>query len=109
MNLTHLHLLINHLPIIGSILGGLVLAFAIWEKSNRTKVAAYGVLIISSVGALIAYLTGEAAEESVKNIPGVLKDSIDKHADAAVISLIVLMILGISSVVGIYLIFKVFF
>lgn len=106
MNLSHLHLLINHLPIIGSMLGGLVLAFAIWEKSNRTKVAAYGVLIISSIGAVIAYLTGEAAEELVENIPGVLKNTIEQHEDAAMVSLIVLIVLGISSVVGIYLTYK---
>lgn len=106
MNLSHLHLLINHLPIIGSMLGGLVLAFAIWQKSNRTKVAAYGLLIISSIGAVIAYLTGEAAEELVENIPGVLKDTIDKHEDAAMISLVVLIILGISSFIGIYLTYK---
>lgn len=106
MNLSHLHLLINHLPIIGSMLGGLVLAFAIWEKSNRTKVAAYGVLIISTIGAIIAYLTGEPAEELVENIPGVLKDTIEKHEDAAMVSLIILIVLGISSVIGIYLTYK---
>jgi uncharacterized membrane protein len=87
-------------------LGGLVLVFAIWEKSNRTKVAAYGVLVISSIGALVAYLTGEPAEELVKNIPGVLKDNIEKHEDAATISLVVLIILGISSVIGIYVSYK---
>jgi hypothetical protein len=76
MNLSHLHLMINHLPIIGSMIGGLVLAFAIWQKSNHTKIAAYGVLIVSSVGAAVAYLTGEPAEELVENIPGVLKDTI---------------------------------
>ena len=106
MNLSHLHLIINHLPIIGSMLGGLVLAFAILEKSNRTKVAAYGILIISSIGAAIVYLTGESAEELVENIPGVLKDTIEQHEDAAMVSLIVLIILGISSVVGIYLTYK---
>lgn len=106
MDLSHLHLLINHLPIIGSMLGGLVLAFAIWEKSNRTKVAAYGVLIISSIGAVVAYLTGEAAEELVENISGVLKDTIKQHEDAAMISFIVLIVLGISSIIGIYLTYK---
>ncbi len=106
MNLSHLHLMINHLPIIGSMLGGLVLAFAIWQKSNHTKIAAYGVLIVSSIGAVIAYLTGEPAEELVENIPGVLKDTIEQHEDAAMISLIVLIVLGISSLIGIYLTYK---
>ena len=106
MNLSHIHLLINHLPVIGSMLGGLVLVYAIWKKSNQTKFAAYGVLIISSLGAVISYLTGEAAEELVENIPGVLKDTIEIHEEAAMISLIVLIILGISAVIGIYLTYK---
>ena len=103
MNLSHLHLLVNHLPIIGSMLGGLVLAFAIWKKSNRTKVAAYGVLVISSIGAMVSYLSGEAAETLVKDIPGVINETIDMHEDSAIISLIVLILLGISSFIGIYL------
>lgn len=73
MDQTHLHLLITHLPIIGSILGALVLAYGIWTKTYQTQVAAYGVLIISSIGAGISYLTGEAAEETVENKYGIPK------------------------------------
>lgn len=54
MDQTHLHLSINHLPIFGSILGGLVLAYGLWTKSNQTKIAAYYLLIISSIGAGIS-------------------------------------------------------
>ena len=77
MNQTHIHLLITHLPIFGSILGGLVLAHGLWTKSNQTKIAAYNIFIISAIGAGIAYLTGEAAEETVENIQGIAKDMID--------------------------------
>ena len=76
MNQTHLHLLIAHLPIFGSILGGLVLAYGLWTKSNQTKIAAYILLVISSIGAGISYLTGEAAEEAVEKIQGVAKEMI---------------------------------
>lgn len=106
MNLTHLHLLINHLPIFGSILGAMVLAYALWTKNNQTTIAAYFVLIISAGGAVIAYLTGETAEETVEEIQGVAKDMIGMHEDAAGISLIALIILGLSSLVGLYLILK---
>jgi uncharacterized membrane protein len=103
MNQTHLHLLINHLPIIGSILGGLVLAHGIWAKSYQTKIAAYNLLLISSVGAVIAYLTGEAAEETVENIQGISKTMLDQHEDAAVYSLVALITLGILSIGGLFL------
>lgn len=76
INQTHLHLLITHLPIFGSLFGGLVLAYGLWTKSDQTKTAAYFLFIISSIGAGIAYLTGEAAEETVENIPGVVESTI---------------------------------
>lgn len=77
MDQAHLHLIINHLPVFGSILGGIVLAYGLWTKTNQTKVAAYILFIISSIGAGISYLTGEAAEETVENIAGVSKDLIE--------------------------------
>ncbi|MDX2250509.1 MAG: hypothetical protein SF052_27255 [Bacteroidia bacterium] len=60
MNQAHVHLMITHLPIFGSILGALVLTYGLWTKSHQTKVAAYFLLIISAIGSGIAYLTGEA-------------------------------------------------
>jgi uncharacterized membrane protein len=106
MNQTHVHLLITHLPIFGSILGGLVLAHGIWTKTNQTKIAAYNLLIISSIGACIAYLTGEAAEEIVENIQGVTKSLIHEHEEFATIALISLIILGVSSLIGLLLAWK---
>lgn len=106
MNQTHLHLLINHLPVFGSIFGALVLAHGLWTKSFQTKVAAYNLFIISSIGAVIAYLTGEAAEESVENIQGVSETLISQHEDSAKIALAALIILGAASLIGLYMTIK---
>lgn len=103
MNQTHIHLLINHLPIIGSILGALVLAHGLWTKSNQTKIAAYNLFIISAIGAVIAYFTGEGAEESVENIQGVVEATIKTHEEFALFALISLIILGVASILGLYL------
>ena len=106
MDQTHLHLLITHLPIFGSILGGLVLTHGIWTKSNQTKIAAYNLLVISSIGAVVAYLTGEGAEETVENIQGVSKDMIERHSDFAVYALVSLCILGAASLIGLVISLK---
>ena len=103
MNQTHLHLLINHLPVFGSFLGALVLAHGIYTRSNPAKIAAYNVLVISAIGAVIAYLTGEAAEETVENIAGISHDLIEEHEDGAVYSLIALIVAGSSSLLGVFL------
>ena len=106
MNQTHIHLLITHLPIFGSILGGLVLAQGLWTKNNQTIMAAYTIFIISTIGAGIAYLTGEAAEETVENIKGVVEVNIKQHQQFALFALISLIILGVASLVGVFLTFK---
>lgn len=106
MDQVHIHLLITHLPIFGSILGALVLAHGIWSKSDQTKIAAYNVLIISSVGAVISHLTGEGAEEAVEDIQGVAKNMIDQHEDFAVFALVGLIAVGVVSIIGLYFTFK---
>lgn len=101
MDQTHIHLVITHLPIFGSIMGGIVLAYGLWSKSNETKIAAYVLFIISSVGAGIAYLTGEAAEESVEHLQGVIEVTIERHEDFAIYALVSLIILGVACILGI--------
>lgn len=106
MSQTHLHLLITHLPIFGSILGGLVLVHGIWTKSSQTKIAAFNLFILSSVGAVIAYVTGEAAEETVENIRGVAENTIEQHEEFAQFALISLIILGVASILGVVITLK---
>ena len=106
MDQTHLHLLITHLPIFGSILGALVLVHGLWTKSNQTKIAAFNLFIISSIGAGIAYLTGEGAEESVENLPGIVEATIKQHEEFALFALISLIILGIASIFGLIVALK---
>ena len=106
MNQTHVHLLITHLPIFGSIFGALVLLHGIGVKSDQTKIAAYYLFVLSAIGLIIAYLTGEAAEESVEDIQGIVESSIKEHEASATIALISLSILGLSSIAALYFTFK---
>lgn len=107
MNQTHIHLLINHLPIIGSIIGALVLLHGIGVKSNQTIIAAYYIFVLCAIGATIASLTGEATEESVENIQGIVKSAIEPHQEFALYALISLISLGIVSIFGIFVTWKV--
>ena len=106
MDQTHLHLLINHLPIFGSILGALVLAYGLLTKTLQTTIAAYLVLIISSIGAFIANQTGEAAEETVENMQGISENLIKEHEESAEIALIAMIILAILSLIALFVAYK---
>lgn len=85
MDAVHLHLLSNHLPILGSAFGLLVLAFSFLLRSPSQQVrnAAYLILVVSALGAFAAYLSGEEAEEAVEHLAGVSQDPIEAHEEAA--------------------------
>ena len=106
MSQVHLHLLITHLPIFGALLGAFVLGYGIWSKSDHTKIAAYFLFIISAIGTGIAYLTGEGAEEAVENLPGVAESIIGQHEEFAMYALVSLIVLGIASLMAIYVTIK---
>lgn len=103
MSAVHFHLIFNHLPIIGSIIGGLILVYALVNKSEKTMMAAYVVLIISAIGGLISYATGEGAEETVENISGISKAALDQHEDLAFYAMIGVAFVGFGSLLGLVL------
>lgn len=81
MNQAHLHLLTNHLPILGTLFGLLVLAAGFFLKNNSVKRTALGIFVFAAITAIPAYLTGEGAEEAVENLPGVSENLIERHED----------------------------
>jgi uncharacterized membrane protein len=103
MNQTHIHLLINHLPVFGSILGAFVLFYGIRKKSDVTITASYYLLVIASIGSAVAYFTGEAAEETVENLQGISEAMIEQHEDASVFAFIALLASGLLSVYGLFI------
>ena len=98
--------MINHLPIFGSLIGGFVVVYGLVSKSSETKLAAYYVVVLSAVGAIIAYMTGEAAEGTVEHLQGISKSMLEQHEDASVFALVALIILGIASLIGAILTIK---
>lgn len=104
--LAHLHVVINHLPIIGSFLGILVLLYGFFVKSKHTKLAGYYILIISAIGALITFATGEPAEEVVENIANISERAINNHEEAAELAMVFMNLTGLSALAGVISEFK---
>src|SRR5690606_35255273 len=87
MDQTRLHLFITHLPVFGAALGLIVCLLGMRWKNTQTIKAAWYVLLLTALGAAVAYITGEAAEETVEHTAGISEDAIEEHEDAAVFAL----------------------
>ena len=94
MNVAQLHLLLNHVPTIGSVvvLGLLLLAFA--RRNEHLTHAGLEVLFVIAVLTLPAYVTGVAAQQQLRGRPDVVVDAIRMHHDAALMGFTVTEVAG---------------
>ena len=100
MSPTHLHLLLNHVPVLGTVfcLGLFTLGF--WRKSDELKRTALGVFVAVSLFTVPVYLTGEPAEETVQSLPGVSKAILEQHDRAAAYAFIGVIVTGVAALAG---------
>jgi asparagine N-glycosylation enzyme membrane subunit Stt3 len=59
MNWAHIHLSLNHLPVVGTFFGVLLLLLALLRKSEELKRVSLGVFVLTALLALPVYFTGE--------------------------------------------------
>ena len=106
MNDAHLHLIVNHFPIIGTIFGFGILIAGLVLKNKTLMNTSYVLFIVAAIFAAISMATGEGAEELVEDMPNVGKQIIHEHEELAEKLAILLYVLGGLSLVGLYLNFK---
>lgn len=106
MNDAHLHMVVNHFPIIGTIFGIGILVTGLLLKNNSVKNTAYVVFVIAAIFGILSMSTGEGAEEIVEDYPGIGKSIIHEHEELAEKLALVLDVMGGLSLLAIFLSFK---
>jgi uncharacterized membrane protein len=106
MNDAHLHMVVNHFPIIGTILAIGILTAGLLNKNQSIINTAYVLFIIGAVFGILSMNTGEGAEELVEDMPGIGWKIIHDHEELAEKMALLLDILGILSVIGFYYQYK---
>lgn len=100
MNFAHWHLLLNHLPVLGTAFGTLLLLTGLLKRSDELKRLSLWVFVLAAVVAVPAYLTGEPAESVIERLPNVAENLIERHEDWALISLLATGLTGIVALLG---------
>lgn len=95
MDSAHLHLLLNHVPVLGTVVGLILLGVAMLRGGEELKKVSLMIFVVSALITIPTYLTGESAEELVEDLAGVSESLIKRHEDAALISLIAVEVLGL--------------
>lgn len=106
MNWAYLHVIVNHFPIVGVIIGTLLLSAGMIFKNTGVKISALGTIVFASLMAIIAYLTGDPAGETVSGYPEVAKSLISRHENIATIGMYLMVPAGLFAASSLYSIWK---
>ena len=102
MNLAHLHLLLNHWPIIGTFIAVGMFLVALVARSDDLKQATLALFALMALMAIPAYLTGHIAQDRLQNEPGVSESLITAHQGAALLALVALTFTGMFAWAGLW-------
>lgn len=83
MNPVHLHLLLNHVPILGTLFGLILLATGLFFRNKTLRSSGMITFVVVALLAIPAYISGGEAEEVVEDIPGTSEIFLEEHEELA--------------------------
>jgi len=86
MTWAHIHLAINHLPVVLVPVAIAMLCTAWAMKNAELRKAGLAWLVVAAITGGGAYFSGEPAEIVVEDLPGVSKPAIEEHEEAAMLA-----------------------
>lgn len=97
MDFAYLHIVTNHIPIIGVPIGVALLVFGLWRRSDELKTFSLNLFAVLGLAALATFLLGQAGEDFVEELNGISEDAIHSHEDFAKIALASVLLTAIVS------------
>ncbi len=103
MNAAHFHLVINHVPIIGSMMAIFVLIVGMIKKSDDVKKVSALVLILTALLTIPVYLSGGKAQGKIEgNYEDVDEQFINTHEESAFYSFVLMDITGAVAIIALF-------
>jgi hypothetical protein len=102
MNLAHVHLLLNHVPIIGTLVTLGLFLVSIVANHDDLKQASLALFSLIALLAIPTYISGSGAQGALKESPDVSMSVIEAHQGAALLAFIFMEITGAASLIGLW-------
>jgi hypothetical protein len=102
MNMPHMHLLLNHLPIIGMLITLGVYFVALAGQRDDLKQTCLTLFALIALAAIPTFITGSGAQDAIKDSPDISMDLILAHQGAALLAFIFMEITGAISLFAVW-------
>jgi len=100
MDAVHIHLIINHVPVILAASALLLLIISLFNHKKEYRNIAFAGFVIAAIFSFISFESGESAEDVVENIAGITHDAIENHEHAADTARWLMLFLGVAGIAG---------
>ncbi len=101
-DLVHIHLLLNHFPTVGMIVGLGLFLLSLLKRSEDLKRGALAVFFAIALLSLPTYMSGYSAQRSLRGARDVSQDVINLHQRSALLALIFMEATGIVAWYGLW-------
>jgi uncharacterized membrane protein len=102
INVAHVHLLLNHFPTVGTVVGIALLLLAFARRNDHLLHVSFEVFFAIALITLPAYLTGVAAQALIDGRPEVSMAAATAHQDAALLAFVVMELTGLAAWIGLW-------
>jgi uncharacterized membrane protein len=102
MNFVQIHLLLNHFPVIGSIIGFGLFLISLFGKNDTLRRSSLIVFASTALIAIPAFVSGKGAQLMLKGKPGVSHAFVQRHEGSAMLALWFLEATGAFALAGLW-------
>src|SRR5688572_25915241 len=94
MTLLHIHLLLNHVPTVGTALAIALFILSFFRRNDMLRRVSLEIFFVIALITIPTYLSGLSAQQQIQERPGVSNVMIEAHEDAAIFSFILMQLTG---------------
>jgi len=102
MNVPHLHLILNHVPTIGTAIALGLLLLALFRRNEQLTRVTLELFCVIALLTLPAYLSGVGTGLAIEKMEGISKEAIARHHDGALQSFILMVLTGGAAWLGVW-------
>jgi uncharacterized membrane protein len=102
MNFAHLHLLLNHFPVLGAMIGVALFVISFFGKNEDLRRSSLIVFVAMALLAIPTFLSGVAAQQPLLQNPSVSAALIQRHEGSAILSFWFMEFTGALALIGLW-------
>jgi len=104
MDATHAHLVLTHFPIIGTLIGAIILAYGLYAKEDKIIKLVLVTFIVMALMTIPVYRSGEGAEDTIEQLDANSETFVEAHEELAEMAIWLMGLLGCYALFNLYMV-----